>query len=364
MKIRNIIISVLSTMVLGTAVAQELEYDDVYFNRKDREKQKALKRSELAVIEPAGKKKNLPDYDSDENVNPTDSYSARNVNPEFISRSNSEKAQTDNEDYFVNNYRYYQQSQFNSWNNNFNSWYNNPWYSSSYWASGLNSWNTPYYGGNYYSGFNDPWMNPWCNPYSYRSGWSLSSSYYWGSRWGYGGSMSYGWGNPYGGWGSSYGYSPYGGYYPSYGGYPSNVILVERNPGVVYGKRTSRSGGVISSYGTNPSQRTYSNTGSNSRSDNGRIKTQSQSEYYDRTWRSGSRQNANSGTTDNSSDSGRRTTTWDNDNSRTTRQQSNSSPSYDRAPTRSSSTDGGSRSTGGSHNNSNSGSRSSRGRGN
>ena len=102
----------------------------MYFNSKDRAKLKAAKASE-GFYRQASKRprsKQVPD----EAVNPTDSYSARNVNPEFAARSNSQTAQADNQDYFVNNYQYNNASNFNNWNNNFNNWYSNPWYGANY----------------------------------------------------------------------------------------------------------------------------------------------------------------------------------------------------------------------------------------
>jgi hypothetical protein len=120
-------------------------------------------------------------------INPTDSYSARNVNPEFAARSNAEVARSDNEDYFNSNYHYNTASDLNSWNNNFSSQYNNNWYHNSYWTPGMYSWNSPYYG-NYY----DPWSNIWYSPYT-RSGWSSSFSFSYGNMW-----------NGYSGWSMGY----------------------------------------------------------------------------------------------------------------------------------------------------------------
>ena len=110
-------------------------------------------------------------------------------------RTNSQTAQADNQDYFVNNYKYNNASNYNNWNNNFNNWYSNPWYGGNYYDPYINSFNSPYYGSRY-----DTWGNPWCNPY-YQSGWSSSFSYHWGSSYNYGWGMNFGYGN--------YGYNPY-----------------------------------------------------------------------------------------------------------------------------------------------------------
>lgn len=364
MNIKAAVVTLLSCFAISAAVGQEIEHDDMYFNSKDRAKLKSSRSSDLAIARVTTEEKEAAAFESDEaGINPTDSYSARNVNPEYTSRANSQVAQSDNEDYFVTNYQFNQQRQFNQFGNNFNSWYNNPWYTASYWGPGLGSWYTPYYSGaysNYYGGFYDPWMSPWNNPYSYRSGWSSSL---------YLGSCNFGWGNSWNSWGPMYSgwYSPYSSWYSPYGswyGYPSRIIVVDdRDAGFVYGKRNSRSSGIAyDRYGNRSSSRTYTNRGSGSRSDTGgRISTNStQDDYYDRTWRNNSRQGTGRASSTGDNNSGR-TSTWDNNNSRSSwRDNSGSSPSYDRTPSRSSSWDGGSRSSGSSGGNS--GSRSSRGR--
>ena len=240
MKSKVALLSLVSLIFTFAASAQGVENDDMYFNSKDRAKLNAEKASEVSYS--ASIKKNKKEMvEEAEPANPTDSYSARNVNPEYAARSNSETAQSDNQDYFVNNYQYNNASNFNNWNNNFNNWYNSPWYGNNYYDPYINSWNSPYYGSYY-----DSWGNPWRNPY-YRNGWSSSFSYYWGNSWDYGWGSSFGvgygynsyYGNPYRngwGWGS--------GYYNNY--YPNTVIIVNNNNesgrGVVYGKRaTSRS---------------------------------------------------------------------------------------------------------------------------
>jgi hypothetical protein len=371
MKIKLIILGILSVFA-GSVVAQE--YDDMYFNKKDRAKVKEAKVSEREVVLARNEKKAVSKVEESDETNPTDSYSARNVNPEYTSRATSETAQNDDEDYFVNNYQYRRQAEYSNFNNNFNNWYNSPWYSSAYWGSGFNrwdSWNNPYYGAGYGS-YYDNWGSPFANPY-YRSGWSSSFSFFMGSGWG----MNQGWGTPYGYWGSSYSslYNPYySSYYSPYYGYaggggwyrPNQLIVVERDRGYVYGKRSSRSGYVVTdNNGNRTGGRTYTNTGSGSRSDNGarvRATNTRQDDYYQRTSRTESRQQNTSST---GTTSGRSSTNWGDDNSRSTyRQTTTPSPTINHTPTRSSGWDNGNSRSSGSNNNSNSGSRSSRGRGN
>ncbi len=110
MKSKVALLSLVSFLFAFAASAQGVENDDMYFNSKDRAKLNATKASEVSYT--ASIKKNKKEIVEDEPVNPTDSYSARNVNPEFAARSNSETAQADNEDYFVNNYQLQQREQF------------------------------------------------------------------------------------------------------------------------------------------------------------------------------------------------------------------------------------------------------------
>ena len=360
MKLRHIFFILLVGFLSVNAFAQDAEYDDMYFNSKDRAKV-AIARGEVRKVEEKAKAKQR----AAEDVNPTDSYSARNVNPEFTARSNSESAQADNEDYFVNNYQFQKQSQFNNFNRGYNNWYNDPWYSSAYFGSGINRWNSPYYG-SYYSPYNNPWNDPY-----YQSGWSSSFSYYYGNNWNYG--WSNGWGMNYGygcpnywssSWYSPYyssWYSPYSNWYSPYGygygygyGYPSTVVVVEDGRGPVYGKRGTRGG----YQNTTELKKAYSNTGSGSRSDAGRTRTTRQQPYYENSnssWQNESRQSNNSWGSNNgriSSQSTTRTSPSHDSNNNGWRPSSNSSNNHSSySPSRSSSSGG------------SSGSHSSRGRG-
>jgi len=371
MKSKAALLGLVSLMFSFASIAQEIENDDMYFNSKDRAKLNEAKSKQPSYT--ASIKKAKKEVVEEEAVsNPTDSYSApannysaRNVNPEYEARSNSETAQADNEDYFVNNYQYNNAAKFNSWNNNFNSWYSNPWYGGNYYDPYISSWNSPYYGSRY-----DAWGSPWANPY-YRSGWSSSFSYHWGNSWNYGWGMNFGFGNyynPYNSWAWSpyYGSSYYGGW-----GYP-NVIIVEsgNRPGPAYGKRGSRSSEVSGNY-VNRTGRSYNRDTSNPDTGSrpitgGRVGTTTsrQADYYNRSWRSQSQNSSYDNSSNSNSNSGR--SSWEN-NSRNSWRDSNSggsnSRSYDagRSSTGSSSSGntGGSGSSGGSS----SGSRSS-GRGN
>lgn len=285
MKIRTLFLSAAASTLAFAAVAQ-VENDDLYFNSKDRAKlQKQQTTSTPVAYASAKTTKTTP---TEEFVNPTDSYSARNVNPEYTARANAQAAQVDNQDYFVNNYQQTTSSNLSNYNNNLNSWYNNDIYSSNYYGSSINSWNSPYYG------FNSPSMSPWYNPYYSNTGWSASFSYYWGSSWNYGWGGGYNqWNQPYCamGWGGAGYSSMYGNpYYSNYNNYSDRSIA--------YGKRSSRSSSGANysrNYDVTPA-RTISTSGrsSSSGTSSGRVasnqsytttSSSSTSPYYNRSWR-------------------------------------------------------------------------------
>lgn len=216
MKAKVMIIgSLLVSVVAFEGMAQRAENDDMYFNSKDREKKLKGEKADASVIDKndkidsdynAFRKKHFDKNESETEVvekteNPTDSYSARTINPEYISRSKAEESSEDEQNYYVegyvpaNTYDSYSASNYNN-NWNYNNGYGNYAYGSPY--SSLY---------NPYSVSCNPWMSPY---YSGAPGWTLSMGYMWGSPgwnsgWNYG--MSYGWGSSY--------YNPYN-YYPSY----------------------------------------------------------------------------------------------------------------------------------------------------
>lgn len=303
MKIKVVVTGLMAVLIASASFAQSIENDDMYFTSKDRVKLKAKQAEDEVAYQASVVRKNTRrnnEVIEEQDANPSDSYSARNVNPEFAARSNSQEASADNEDYFVSDYRYNNSSNLNSWNNNFNTWYSNPWYASNYFSPSIYGWNTPYYGSYY-----DSWGNPWMNPY-YRSGWSSSFSYYYGSSWNYGwGSsygMSFGYGNPY--MNSWYGWnSPYYGYGYNYW-YPSTIVVVGNGDGgrnVVYGKRGTRGGAIttrqeatsgrtrgVYSPGTGSTSGRTTDAGGRSIATTSTMPTrttQRQDDYYNRSWR-------------------------------------------------------------------------------
>ena len=346
MKNKVIILSLLSFVVVGSAFAQ-VEQDDMYFNSKDRAKLREAQKTNSVVLASRNSR------ERDEDINPTDSYSARNVNPEFTSRAQSKTAAEDEQDYFVTNYRYANQGYYNNFNTRYNTWYNSSWYRSNYWGSSINGWNSPYYG----SAF-DAYGNPWANPY-YRSGWSSGFSFYYGNSWNYGmnncfSCSPYAYYDPYYDFYNPYNaYSPYSFWGPSYynrpmyrygGGWgtPTRVVYVNDVNRGVYGKRSSRSAQIErdGDRGTRGTGRIVEESRDGGRTPSGGRINREQ-EYYNNTWRNSNRSNTNSSW---STPSRTATPSWNNNNSNNSNSNSRSSwesqqrstPSYTPAPSRSS----------------------------
>lgn len=255
--------SMLALLVGFQASAQRVENDDMYFNSKDREKVKSVEAegSLQTYSSPKKKKEVEPLNEGEETFNTMDSYS-RSTNPEYISRSNSDQASTDEQNYFVEGYTPNTYDSYSSTN------YNNSMYPNNF----NNNWGyaNNYYGNNYYSpydynryGYYNPY-GAYGNPYSYGPGWTLSLGYY--SGWGYGGG-NYGWGSPY--------YNSYNPYYSpySYGGYNYYGGGYERS-NVTYGKRPSRHSAVVT-----PTQRVVQTRTSSATNTSGRMR-QTSDEYY------------------------------------------------------------------------------------
>jgi hypothetical protein len=319
MKIKGILLATVSLLGISGVFAQGIEYDDMYFNAEDRVKLNARKATEVAYS--TTKKFKKFDAEEGENLNPTDSYSARNVNPEYTSRAHTQSAQADDEDYFVSNYQY-NRNQYNNWNNNFNQWNSNPWYRSNYYGPAINSWNSPYYG---YSS----WSSPWYDPYWSFNGWSSSFSYHFGNAWnyGWGGNYNY-WSRPYYGWDPYYGgMGMYGGGYWNNYRYPGTIVVVNNVEGsgrkVVYGKRPTRGNAVVSDQSGTRSRTTVENARRNDNS-SGRISTRNrtQQEYYNRPQRNTSSTFDSRTNTENN-----RSRSWDNYNNNNSSGRS-SIPSY------------------------------------
>lgn len=351
MKINRILAAIFTLVGTGAVFAQGVEYDDMYFTAKDRAALRAQSATNVAYRTPERNKKH--DF-AEENayVNPTDSYSARNVNPEYTSREHTQTAQADEQDYFVDNYQY-NQNQLNNWNQNYNGWYNNAWYRNNYYGPAINNWHSPYYGYN-------SWNSPWYDPYWAYNGWSSSFSFHYGSGWnyGWGGHYNY-WNRPY--YGSNWDpfYSPYyagmgwygGGYWNNWR-YPGTIIIVNDGESgrVNYGRRPSRSTTIVSDRNNVRSRSSVSN-GVRDDQNSGRVTTQSrkQEEYYNRYNSTRSTAPSYDSRTNTQNNRSRSMDSWNNNSSwDSNRSGRTSTPSY--SPSRSSSGSGTRTNTGGSTN--------------
>jgi hypothetical protein len=224
--LKLISISIMGSLMLlpfGT-FAQE-EYDDMYFTPRDR---KEVKKESVYAAD-----KGITKTDASRDVinpsgstqlygNAQESYSSKNVNPEYIERykstsKNSATVETLAEDdsYYVENY---DRSNFYEGNERDRE-YTRPGNYSGY-NAGYYGFNDPFMAGyNYYGrGFYDPFWNPY-----YGSGWGMmpgfSMSLSFGSGWGYNPWHSpWGYSRFYNPWYSRYYYSPWA-YDPWFGPY-------------------------------------------------------------------------------------------------------------------------------------------------
>lgn len=293
MKIRITFLSLLAVSVTMVAAAQVVEYDDMYFNSKDRAKVLASKPLTLKNIS--------SEHEVATSINPTDSYSARNVNPEYLSQSKvNPSGSAEPAPYFIPDYsptainQNLKSSSSSSWNNcNCASSFNNPYYGSPYGSyypsmSSMYGYNPYGYG---YNGFNS----------MYNSGWSSMISIGFGMGTGMGGYYPYGgssWGMGYGmGMGGSplwnYGFNYYGGGYGYNSYYPNNVVIINNdnnNRNVANGKRASRSSDLNNIVNSSNRGATMVTTDSQGRvrGSNGRVAGDGNTNadaYYQRGWR-------------------------------------------------------------------------------
>lgn len=165
---------IILTCLLAAAVsANAQEFDDMYFRSKDRTRESKPVRTltdremqkMVAKSQPAGSSFS----------NPTDSYSARVVNPEYTARMVTQSV-AGKSDYFIDNYSVPVQQSRSSLS-----------YAPGYFGPGMYGSNSPYY-----SPSSSPFMSPMYDTWGY-SPYGYSGTYY---------------GSPY-----SYGYSPYGSMY-------------------------------------------------------------------------------------------------------------------------------------------------------
>jgi hypothetical protein len=299
MKIKITFLSLLAVSAAMIASAQVVEYDDMYFNSKDRAKVQASKPLTLKNIS--------TQHEVATAINPTDSYSARNVNPEYISQSTvNPSGSAEPAPYFIPDYTPTAINQ-NLNGNSSSSWNNcncamaggSPYYGM---MPGYGSYGSPYgygssmygynpydYGG--YNGFNSGWSSMMSIGFGMGMGSYYPYGGYGGSSWGMGYGMGMG-GSPF--WNNYYGMNSYGGYrYNNY--YPGNVVIINsgdyNSRSVAYGKRASRSSDLNNTINSSNRTTTMVTTDSQGRvrGANGRVSgdgNTNSNAYYQRGWRS------------------------------------------------------------------------------
>jgi hypothetical protein len=302
-------------------MAQSREYDDMYFKSSDRKKAKAAKENEMAATKKADKKQDQRALQSN------DSFSARNMNPEYVSRNNAAQLAEEEgrntyseDDYFVEELDRNPTSTFQ----------NQPYMMSNLHGRGfydprmMNAWGfrNPYFNPMWGGGFYDPWMMGMYDPFwgpTMGTGFRMNMgfSYGWGwNRW----HCPWGWNS----WGMGGFYDPFWGPTWGMGGwYPTRVVVVNNYSGsdlsgrnVTRGTRDTRSSAIrsgsdISSSTTgrlanyDGSSRTRSTEDVRTRDASNRYSTATQSDYYNRTATTNSRNSRTySGTDQNTSTTG------------------------------------------------------------
>lgn len=282
------------------------ESDDVYFSKKDRQKAEAKLPKVLNKLDQdANVYASLPKS----KVNSANGYTGRTINPDY---QGTWETGTDVSSYFIPDYQpatsngnlnqypaMYSQNGFGGFGNR---WGMRGMYSPFGMYSSFNTFGYSPFGYSPY-GFNsfgmyDPFMsgfNTWGNPYS---PWG-NSFYGWGSGFGYGYGCNFGFGSGlFGGWFSGGNFGQ-----PVFAGNPDNHV------NRTYGRRSTRTDGVVNNNGTGRGTQIVSGGQTNSNR-GGRVATtntgtSTANRYYQRGWRQDPAINPSAGNS-----AGSRSTGW------------------------------------------------------
>jgi hypothetical protein len=299
MKTKVAFLTFLAAATVSCAWAQSTEDDDMYFTSKDRVALNVAQSASRQEILASTNSRRITESEVASTINPTDSYSARNVNPEYISGSKVGSNTTADVQYFSPNYQPIAVNQnlaSNSRNCNCNNNYGYNGFNNGYGYNSFGSFGSPYgMGGMSPYGYNSfGMMNPYSNyggygysPYSMMGGGFYNSALSFGFGSGFG--NGFGYGSPFG-FGNSYGmnsfygngynsfYNPYSyGYNSSGYGYNNSrtVVAVADRPR----PQSARNQEVDRYYSTNGNRGGVANSG-------GRVASVDNSQqYYNRTWR-------------------------------------------------------------------------------
>lgn len=274
MKTKAAFLTIVALAAGSCVVAQSVEQDDMYFTAKDRA---ALNATHEAILT-SQQAKRITESETTSTINPTDSYSARNVNPEYVSGSKVGSNTSAAAQYFTPNYQPTAVNQ--NLTSNCNCGYNS--YSSRY-GNAYSSYNP--YG---YSGFGSPYgySSMYNSMMGYGSYGMLMSPFYGNSM--YSSSLMFGFGSQ----GMNYGFGSYSGMNSFYGGYNPYAY----NNGYRYGSPTIAvvDNPRVASSRNQEVDRYYSASGTRGRvetgSNGGRVATSGDQQYYNRTWRNDAQQ--------------------------------------------------------------------------
>jgi len=290
----------LSFSIVSPSVSAQ-EYDDLYFNGKDRKK---------VNFENGVSDDSRATYESYANNNYKADYSTHNVNPDYIARYKSGSTQNDYQNPEDNkNYKtpsastidYYvdENPQGTTVVNNYysNSAWNNPnmGFGGGFGYDPFFGWNN---GVNINIGFGNVWNRPfvgWNTGFGWNSGWGFNNGWGWNDPWFHGGNRWNAWNRP---WGGGFGYNAgfYDGFQSGiYNGYNSNNVESPPMRSRVSGGRYVRGGVVSGASRLNNSSRVSSVVSTPVRSTTDRRDYSStQNEYYKRSRASTGREDVSS----------------------------------------------------------------------
>jgi hypothetical protein len=290
--------ALLLAAVSFSATAQKVENDDMYFTAKDRARVKAVTVSAAnSIVQSERNVTRVAEPENEVGLNPTDSYSARNINPDY-SVASGKQASGSKADYFIEDYRptgvngnLNGNYSANSPNSQYSYYNNNPYAFSPYSAYG--SMGMGYTMGGMYP-MDMYGMRGYGYPYSsYGYGSAMSMSY--GMNFGYNpwmsSAMGFGYGMYYDPFMMSSMYCPYSFYgynsaaYSSYY-YPGTVVDNRVNgPTVAHGRRSERSSSE-SYQAADGTRQTVTQSRTGRTLSNGRARsTDNTQAYYERGWK-------------------------------------------------------------------------------
>ena len=193
---KETILGLVMVLFFNWAGAQVQEYDDLYFNGSDRKMLKLASESKIQSYSNDA----AETYQSFSNGTYSDSYSAKDVNPDYISRYRSQADGQENNlsngneegsDFYleekvqpiattVNNYygnsSYRYAPNWGNWRLGMRMRFWDPFWGVSFGNMGW-GWDPFFYNNGFGMGWNNPWNNPWYDPFFCPPTWGFNSFY-------------------------------------------------------------------------------------------------------------------------------------------------------------------------------------------